>query len=428
MLLEAAVDKPFVHRFGQYSLNTRTKVLSRDGEPLHLGRKVVETLLVLAAAEGQIVTKEELMSSVWPGRVMDDANLTQNIALARKTLGTRPGEPGHIETFSGRGYRLIGPVEVLSDLPPAAGPGPRVRRRSIIAVAGVVAVLLVVTVVALRLKRHPSTDVPHIVPVTRLAGKEFQPSIAADGCAVAFLWESAPGNPAEVWAQSCEQASAVRISSGERPCDSPAWSPDGSRVAYLRLGGGSGELVIKPAGGGSETVVANVYPTRHGVSHRHLDWSPDGRWIAVDDAVLPNEPFGIFLVSVTSGEKRRLTQPEPYTIGDVSPRFSPDGRVLSFIRVFHRSAQEVFTVPAAGGTVRQVTVESKRVSDHDWAPDGKTLVFASNRTGEFRLWATRWDGTRSRGEAPRHGDLRRLPHSVFPCPPQRGSGLLRFAE
>src|SRR5687768_8891017 len=80
-------------------------------------RKAVETLLVLVENPGRVLTKEEIMSAVWTDRVVDEANLAQNIAVVRRILAAEKGSPAHIETFPGRGYRLEGPVISLSDAP-----------------------------------------------------------------------------------------------------------------------------------------------------------------------------------------------------------------------------------------------------------------------------------------------------------------------
>jgi len=82
---------------------------------VHLARKSVETLLALIESSGQVVTKEDLMATVWPDRIVDEANLAQNIAVIRKAIGAAHGEPGQIETFPGRGYRILGPITLLQE-------------------------------------------------------------------------------------------------------------------------------------------------------------------------------------------------------------------------------------------------------------------------------------------------------------------------
>lgn len=370
------------YQFGHFRLDAEAKILLKAGEPVHLGRKPVEILLVLAAAQGQVVTKEELLRSVWPDRVVDDANLTQNIALARKALSAERGEPGYIETFSGRGYRMVGPVEMSGvEQAPLAAPG--TRRRAFL-FFGLAVVLSAVGVYWPR--PTAAVDAIRVLPVTRFTGKEFQPSISPAGD-LAFLWEQDGSQPAHLWILPAGELAPRRITSDTAVYSGAAWSPDSRRIAFLRFSESKGAIVIADAAGGSQRTLADVHPTRHGLPYRHLDWSPDGKWLAVDDVAPPGQTLAIFLVSVENGERRRLTEPEEFSIGDVAPRFSPDGRTLSFIRVLHRANQELFAVAVSGAAPRRITADAWQISDQGWLTD-QALVISSNRGGEFRLWKT----------------------------------------
>lgn len=386
-----------VYRFGPYRLDAAAKVLFRGEQPVHLTRKAVETLIVLAARSPEVATKEEIMSSVWQDRVVDEANLAQNIAVIRKALAAAPGDPAYIETFPGRGYRLLGPVAV--DLPGrspvedggnvSAGsaelePGRRRPRRWWPALAGVAALLVGVLFLLVAVRRDSPEPTPTITPVTRLSGKEFQPTISPDGSMAAFVWQETGQALPGIWVQKFGEPAPRQISTPGYSWSSPAWSPDGRQIACLRFGPTTGEIVILPAAGGEARMVAPVLPTRFGLSYHHLDWSPDGEWLAVDDTPSLSQPLSIFLVNLRTGARQRLTQPEEMIIGDVAPRFSPDGRTLAFIRAFHRSYQEVFTIPLSGGAPRQRTSDSRMVSAVDWTSDG--LLFGSSRGGSFRIW------------------------------------------
>lgn len=385
-----------VYRFGAYRLDAAAKVLFRGEQPVHLTRKAVETLVVLASRSPEVATKEEIMAAVWPDRVVDEANLAQNIAVIRKTLAAPPGDPAHIETFPGRGYRLLGPVtiEVSGQHASAAVPAPEAAasapapatqpRRLWPAIAGVSALLTVVLVLLVLVRRDAPELAPVITPVTRLAGKEFQPAISPDGSMVAFVWQENEQALPGIWIQRFAESAPRQISTPGYSWSSPAWSPDGRQIACLRFGPATGEIVVLPAEGGEARVIAPVLPTRFGLGYPHLDWSPDGEWLAVDDAPTLSQPLSIFLVRLKTGEKRRLTQPEEMIIGDVAPRFGPDGRTVAFIRAFHRSYQEVFTVPVSGGAPRQWTSDSRMISGIDWTAD--SLLAGSSRGGSFRIW------------------------------------------
>src|SRR5881394_974212 len=95
-----------LYEFGPFCLDTRERVLRREGSPLQLKPKVYETLLALVSRSGHIVDKEELMRRVWPDVVVEENNLTGNIFALRRALA----EHRYIETVPRRGYRFTAEV------------------------------------------------------------------------------------------------------------------------------------------------------------------------------------------------------------------------------------------------------------------------------------------------------------------------------
>lgn len=108
------------YRFGPYQLDAGERVLRRDGQPVPLPPKDVETLLVLVERAGRIVQKDELLALVWPGVFVEEGNLSRHIFNLRQVLGDAPDGRSYIETVPRRGYRFIGEVhqESGSSLPP----------------------------------------------------------------------------------------------------------------------------------------------------------------------------------------------------------------------------------------------------------------------------------------------------------------------
>lgn len=106
-----------VYEFGPFRLDSLRRVLLCSGEPVPLTPKVFETLLVLVQNCGRTISRDELMGLVWPDSFVEEGNLTQNISLLRKALGSGR----YIVTVPGRGYLFAETVrQVEEKLEPSA--------------------------------------------------------------------------------------------------------------------------------------------------------------------------------------------------------------------------------------------------------------------------------------------------------------------
>jgi DNA-binding winged helix-turn-helix (wHTH) protein len=102
--------------FGPFHLDAGNRLLLRAGEPVPLTLKAVETLLVLVENAGRVVTKDELMRSVWPDTFVEEGNLAKNVFALRKALGDADDGREYIETLPKRGYLF----RVAVSAPPAS--------------------------------------------------------------------------------------------------------------------------------------------------------------------------------------------------------------------------------------------------------------------------------------------------------------------
>lgn len=105
---------------GDWRVDPAAHELARAGETVRIEPKVMQVLLRLAAVSGGVVTREELLESVWPGVVVGDEALTQVIIKLRRALGDNPRSPAYIETIAKRGYRLVAQVGAVASVPAVA--------------------------------------------------------------------------------------------------------------------------------------------------------------------------------------------------------------------------------------------------------------------------------------------------------------------
>ena len=125
----------------------------------------------------------------------------------------------------------------------------------------------------------------------------------------------------------------------------------------------------------------------------HMSWSPDGEQLAVTaGASTIRSPSHIEVLSVASGARRPVTEAPPAHSGDWSPAFSPDGREIAFVRSISGSISDIFIAPTVGGAPRRVTTDNADVLGVDWEPDGRHLVFSSDRAGGISVWRVSAEG------------------------------------
>ena len=270
--------------------------------------------------------------------------------------------------------------------PVGTSPGPRARTWVLVALAGVA---VAVAGVGWWRVQQPKDSMPHttMVPFTSYPGGEYEPAFSPDGGRLAFVWNGEKEDNYDIYVKLINAGAPLRLTTHPAGEGSPAWSPDGLQIAFLRYSERAGEsgFYVVPAMGGSERKVGEAFPLAH-IFDRHMDWSPDGKFLAVVDKSSAEEPFGIFLLSVESGERRRLTRAPAKSIGDTGPAFSPDGRALAFKRTVSSGVNDIYTVPVTGGEPKRLTFDNRFTSAQAWTPDGREIVFASQREGAPALW------------------------------------------
>jgi DNA-binding winged helix-turn-helix (wHTH) protein/Tfp pilus assembly protein PilF/TolB-like protein len=109
-----------IYEFGAFRLDPANRLLTRDGKEVPLSGKAFEVLLLLVFRPGALISKEDLMASVWSGSFVEESNLTVAISTVRHALQEDPHDRRYIQTVARRGYRFIAEVRVLRQMQRAA--------------------------------------------------------------------------------------------------------------------------------------------------------------------------------------------------------------------------------------------------------------------------------------------------------------------
>jgi serine/threonine protein kinase/Tol biopolymer transport system component len=354
--------------------------------------------------------------------------------LVHRCLSKAPGErPDSADAVAGELRRLL----------PVSGGNLHVhrRRRQTGVLVGIVA-LLMIAAGLLWYARSPATPasiaspstvqapstVPVPIPLTSLPGDEEDAVLSPDGRQVAFLWRRrAVSDLSHLYVQLVGRGEPLQLTRAEDEYLYPAWNHDTTEVAVLRRTPAGHDVLGIPALGGIERLLVSSMAPPFGI-----DFSPDGRTLAYIDRAAPTEQPAVFLLSLATGQKRRLSTPQPIqgqrTL-DALPRFSPKGSRVAFQRVMEGTGGvgPILLSDLAGGAPSVAVPQRVEVSfDFDWR-DESTIVLAvasdkSSMLAEVPL------GSRASGERPSSLERFRLPYGSGARSVSIANGRLVFSQ
>jgi Tol biopolymer transport system component len=222
-----------------------------------------------------------------------------------------------------------------------------------------------------------------------MPGSESQPAFSPDGKKMVYVWGGENGDNSDLYVQSLDDGSVRRFTNDPAEDFSPVWSPDGTRIAWLRTGLTATAVFVGNVKGGSPEKVADVYPIRLESLGRQLDWSPDGEYLVAPDKSQDEEPFHIAMIRIKDRARKAMTLPPDKIIGDLSPAISPDGKSLAFLRAVSSGIEDVYVAPARGGQPTRLTADNRSAMSVAWTPDSRSIVFQSDRRRNSVLWRVR---------------------------------------
>jgi len=417
-------------QFGAFQLDIYAGELRKRGVKLKLQDQPRQILTILLEHAGEVVTREEIQSRLWPENTHVDFDNAINSAVRklRDALGDEAENPRFIETLARRGYRFVAPVSTIpirtfagrNSPPPTANdqrnenpaetrsaPSPALQKQPIAPKRGARKVIPVValTVIATGLgltswiKHAANGPEPEfkITPLTTYPGNELFPSFSPDGTRVVFSWDGPQAGNLNLYVKLIGPGDPIRLTTNAGTDFSPAWSPDGLFIAFLRTKDPEHSAVlVMPALGGQPRELTEVtlsLPVR--MPPPYLSWSADGKWLfALHKTVARNGATSqIVRISVETGDKRKLTFPPRDTYGDSGLAISPEGNALAFTRTSTLAVEDIYVVPLSKEQVPQrepqrVTFDGKGIDGLGWTLDGRDLMFSSTRGGSGRseMW------------------------------------------
>jgi Tol biopolymer transport system component/DNA-binding winged helix-turn-helix (wHTH) protein len=425
-----------IFEFGPYRLDRVKRVLLREGAPVPLTPKALETLLALIENRGQILGKEELISRVWPDTTVEDGNLTVNISMLRKALGESPNEHRYIVTVPGRGYRFVADVRETQDHgtalvieertrssitiekiqgdispqakqlgdgrlqfaiaePPQFALGRRVGLKLLIQTT----ILLVLVAIAGLLWNHFGRrrekdwrEDLHVIRIvgTRADRKESINSARFSPDATLMAYSAAgPTNGLNLWIKQVGGGQPFPITDGPSYDQSPIWSPDGLQIAFISTRDNQIGIWTVPSLGRQEpTMLKTLEPDS---SHAKGDTTLM-QWSSKRPVIYYCWENNVYELNVSSRESTQLTTFDPSTPFDMDLRISPDEQSISYVVQEDGGRSHIWWRPLKDDHGIQITHDDGIDGMPVWHPDGKRIIYSSNQKGRFRLCIAYLDG------------------------------------
>ena len=248
--------------------------------------------------------------------------------------------------------------------------------------AGLVTVLALVSLVTRR--PLPSTEY-RTRPITGFSGLEWMPSASHDGSLLAYSHPTESGF--DIFVVPMTGGDPVPITKHEGDDVRPSWSPDGTRIAFVSDRGGDAAVYLVPALGGAARKLVDTgisFVSDYSLALRALGsrpWSADGKTLLFSRAGEGGE-VAIWSMNLSTGEEARITSPPPGR-KDRGATWSFDGERIAFTRTAPGSF-EIWAVHAGRETL---LIPDEHINAHPaWLPDGRGVVFLSERSGFANLW------------------------------------------
>lgn len=191
----------------------------------------------------------------------------------------------------------------------------------------------------------------------------------------AILYESSRTGTTDLWVVPVDSGLPRQLTRDVRNDYGAVWSPDNKWVAFISDRGRQTDIWIVPAAGGVERRVTDTP-----AAESNLAWRPRTNELTF---VTTTQTAGIWSIDLASSAERRLTPDSIRTTGFWS---SPDGKQFDFIIERGGGVQDLAVMPVTGGASRTLVSGGGTVREPQWSPDGKQIVYVSDRAGSQDLW------------------------------------------
>ena len=387
-------------RFDDFEADLGTRELFKAGRRLRLPNQSFIVLATLLQRPGQLVTREELRTALWPKDTHVEYEQALNAAVnrLRDALRDSADNPRYVETLPRRGYRFVGAIlPSAAIIPVAAAAGPITSKadtnRRWLAAAAAAIVIIAAAWMFLRPSAGPSSAAT-LTPLTSFPNREIAPAFSPTANELAFAWngDRADSPGFDLYVKSLAAEGLLQLT--HRPAQSlvPAWSHDGKQIAFARSAGVDSGIFVVPALGGEERRLLKT-PMPDG-DLAHIAWSADDKELLYT-GFAPSGAKVLYRLPLESLQPALLSP--PIACWDAGAgTYSQDGRDIAFVCTRSIAVYSIQVMHVDGTDLRKRADVQGYPKGIAWSADGKRVVFANDSGDGGGLWQVDEDGNVSR--------------------------------
>jgi Tol biopolymer transport system component len=218
-----------------------------------------------------------------------------------------------------------------------------------------------------------------LLPIILSSEDIANPAWSPDGTRIAF--ESSRTHESDIYVVNADGSKQIRLTNNRAGNSQPVWAPDGTRIAFTSERDGDREIYVMNADGSRQMRLTHI-----GVEYKSPVWSPDGTRIAFVSNLGRNEQ--IYVMNADGSQPTLLTNKE---VRSGFPVWSPDGTRIAFVSNLGGNGQ-IYVMNADGSRLTRLTDNGLWLSPI-WSPDGKRIAFVSDRDGNWEIYVMNADGS-----------------------------------
>jgi transcriptional activator of cad operon len=385
-------------QLGELIFDSRSRQLRLGDQQRYLEPRQYQLLLSLLASAEQPLSRDQLIQTVWHGRIVSDGAINRAISMLRKAFASLDPDTNYIETLPKLGYRLAPEVNTLilpatdgAATPAIAGASGRLTApvwltARVWLTAGLLVVLFCAAFWFTNRSALPLLVAGDIVPHTSFNGRESQ--LSSNLQARVLLYQRTAGNGKhQIWLNTLSDNQHVALTASSADSRNAALSPDGSQFAFVQYSNDQCQIILQQLTVPPAAEQRQVLHPCPADNVPLLSWQADGTALYLRQRPDKTQPYLLYKLSIASKALRQLTlMPANYTgLGDIALAGAARQTQLALLRYLSADSSELQILDSNSGDVIHTQALPVRATALAWFNDKVLLLSAGQMLYQYHL-------------------------------------------